>query len=81
MRGDSLVCVDHTLHLAAIGSVPRSLANPQRSWSVNATGTVRTLVAAMAKPPIGAKLPVERVVLASSSSVYGDPAMTVGARC
>ncbi len=66
-------------HLAAIGSVPRSLANPQRSWSVNATGTVRTLVAAMAKPPLGAKLPVERVVLASSSSVYGDHAMTVGA--
>lgn len=66
-------------HLAAIGSVPRSVANPQRSWSVNATGTVRVLVAATAKPPTGPRVPVDRVVLASSSSVYGDSALTVGA--
>ncbi|MCK6475763.1 MAG: NAD-dependent epimerase/dehydratase family protein, partial [Phycisphaerales bacterium] len=51
-------------HLAAIGSVPRSVANPQRSWSVNATGTVRVLVAATAKPPSGPRVPVERVVRA-----------------
>lgn len=66
-------------HLAAIGSVPKSIASPQRSWSVNATGTVRVLVAATAKHPAGPRLPVERVVLASSSSVYGDPAVAVGA--
>jgi UDP-glucose 4-epimerase len=47
---------------------------------VNATGTVRVLAAASAKPPAGPKHPVDRVVLASSSSVYGDPAAagTVG---
>ncbi len=53
------------LHLAAMGSVPASVENPQRYWSVNATGTVRVLEAARAA---GA----QRVVLASSSSVYGD---------
>jgi UDP-glucose 4-epimerase len=66
-------------HLAAVGSVPKSIATPQRSWSVNATGTVRVLVAASAKPPTGPRVPVERVVLASSSSVYGDPQISVGA--
>lgn len=66
-------------HLAAIGSVPKSIANPQRSWSVNATGTVRVLVAASSKPPAGPRSAVERVVLASSSSVYGDPTVAVGA--
>ncbi len=56
----------HTIfHLAAIGSVPRSMAQPQRSWSVNATGTVRVLEAAR-----NAK--AQRVVLAASSSAYGD---------
>jgi nucleoside-diphosphate-sugar epimerase len=52
-------------HLAALGSVPRSVKNPQRTWSVNATGTVRVLEAARAA---GA----ERVVLAASSSAYGN---------
>jgi nucleoside-diphosphate-sugar epimerase len=33
-------------HLAAVGSVPRSIEHPQRSWSVNATGTLRVLEAA-----------------------------------
>jgi nucleoside-diphosphate-sugar epimerase len=61
-------------HLAALGSVPRSLEDPQRTWSVNATGTLRVLEAArgfgrgMQKR---ASL-VERVVAASSSSVYGN---------
>lgn len=57
-------------HLAAIGSVPRSMLAPQRTWSVNATGAVRVLAASAVKTPKGAA--VERVVLASSSSVYGD---------
>ncbi len=58
-------------HLAAIGSVPRSIQEPQRTWSVNSTGTVRVLEAARAEwgavPPPGA-----RVVFAASSSAYGD---------
>jgi nucleoside-diphosphate-sugar epimerase len=60
-------------HLAAIGSVPRSLEEPQRTWSVNATGTVRVLEAARRRwggdrgGPGG-----ERVVFAASSSAYGD---------
>jgi nucleoside-diphosphate-sugar epimerase len=52
-------------HLAALGSVPRSIDYPQRTWSVNATGTVRILEAARIHK-------VTRVVLAGSSSVYGD---------
>jgi nucleoside-diphosphate-sugar epimerase len=64
-------------HLAAIGSVPRSVAEPQRSWSVNATGTMRVLEAArrrwqgVDRPAVGAG---ERVVFAASSSAYGDDA-------
>jgi UDP-glucose 4-epimerase len=38
-------------HLAAVGSVPKSIAHPQRTWSVNATGTVRVLVASGGQPP------------------------------
>lgn len=52
-------------HLAAIGSVPRSIDDPQRTWVVNATGTLRVLQASVAAR-------VGRVVLAASSSAYGD---------
>src|SRR5690606_24169417 len=38
--------VDTVFHLAAVGSVPLSIREPQRTWSVNATGTVRVLEAA-----------------------------------
>lgn len=55
-------------HLAAVGSVQASLKTPQRSWSVNTTGTVRVLEAAR-------RMGAGRVVLASSSSVYGNVAM------
>lgn len=51
-------------HLGAIGSVPRSIREPQRTWSVNATGTVRVLEAAR-------RLGVRRVIFAASSSAYG----------
>lgn len=52
-------------HLAALGSVPRSVEDPERFAAVNITGTQRVLQAArFAK--------VDRVVAASSSSVYGD---------
>jgi nucleoside-diphosphate-sugar epimerase len=52
-------------HLAALGSVPKSIEEPQRTWSVNATGTARVLQAAR-------KAGASRVVFAASSSAYGD---------
>jgi len=56
------------IHLAALGSVPRSVADPLRSHQVNTTGTVNVLMAAR---DAGA-----HVVVASSSSVYGmNPAI------
>jgi UDP-N-acetylglucosamine 4-epimerase len=57
--------VDIVLHEAALASVPRSLADPRSTNSVNVDGFVNVLLAAR-----DAK--VERVVYASSSSVYGD---------
>jgi nucleoside-diphosphate-sugar epimerase len=56
---------DVVFHLAALGSVPRSIEEPQRTWAVNATGTVRVLEQARAA---GAR----RIVFAASSSAYGD---------
>ncbi len=52
-------------HQAALGSVPRSIAHPARSIEVNVTGNARLFEAAR-------DAGVERVVYASSSSVYGD---------
>lgn len=52
-------------HLAAMNSVPRSIEDPERCFQVNTIGTVRVAGASRAG---GAR----RVVLASSSSVYGD---------
>ena len=57
--------VRYILHLGALPSVARSVADPLASHEVNATGTLRLLMAAQAAG-------VERVVLSSSSSVYGD---------
>lgn len=57
--------VDYVLHQAALGSVPRSVADPVTTHDVNATGTLNVLQAAR-----GAG--VRRVVVASSSSAYGD---------
>jgi len=54
-------------HHAALGSVPRSIAEPQYTWSVNTTGTVRVLEAAR-------RAGSRRVVFAASSSAYGDQA-------
>jgi UDP-glucose 4-epimerase len=55
---------DAIVHLAARPSVPRSIAEPQRSHEVNATGTLRVLDAAR-------NLNDPLVIVASSSSVYG----------
>jgi UDP-glucose 4-epimerase len=52
-------------HLAAIVSVPRSLTDPGQSDRVNAEGTVTVLRAA-------SEAGTKRLILASSSSVYGD---------
>ncbi len=56
---------DLVFHLAALPSVPRSIADPGTSHSVNVNGTLNVLLAAR-------DAEVRRVVLASSSSVYGD---------
>lgn len=57
--------IDKITHQAALGSVPRSIENPMRSTEVNILGTVNVLHAAV-------KNNVERVILACSSSTYGD---------
>jgi UDP-glucose 4-epimerase len=57
----------YVVHHAALGSVPRSIEDPATSHEVNATGTLNVLLAAR-------DARVERVVYASSSSVYGDRA-------
>jgi nucleoside-diphosphate-sugar epimerase len=57
--------VDRVLHQAAVPSVARSLVDPFSSNDANIGGTLNVLVAARDSG-------VERVVFASSSSVYGD---------
>jgi UDP-glucose 4-epimerase len=57
--------VDVVFHLAALASVPRSLANPWACHEANVTATLRLVQACVA-----AKVP--RLVYSSSSSVYGD---------
>ncbi|MGC5019693.1 NAD-dependent epimerase/dehydratase family protein [Micromonospora sp. DT47] len=52
------------VHLAALPSVPRSIADPVSTHEANATGTLRVLEAAR-------RADVPQVVVASSSSVYG----------
>jgi UDP-N-acetylglucosamine 4-epimerase len=54
-------------HQAALGSVPRSIKDPMLTTKVNIDGTVNVLFAAVQNK-------VSRVVLACSSSTYGDSA-------
>lgn len=56
---------DYVLHQAALGSVPRSLENPIATNESNVTGFLNILVAAR-------ETKIQRLVYASSSSVYGD---------
>lgn len=56
---------DYVLHQAAIPSVSRSLLNPKASSEANIEGTLNVLIMAR-------DLKIKKVVLASSSSVYGD---------
>lgn len=57
--------IDKISHQAALGSVPRSIDNPMQSSEVNILGTVNIMHAAI-------KQNVERIILAFSSSTYGD---------
>ncbi len=57
--------VEYVLHLGALPSVPRSIRNPLDTHTTNTTGTLHVLLAAR-------DAGVRRVVVASSSSVYGD---------
>lgn len=60
MRG-----VDYCMHLAAVPSVPRSVSDPWTSNRVNVEGAINVFIAAR-------DAGVQRIVFASSSSVYGD---------
>ncbi|MGB7526468.1 SDR family oxidoreductase [Sphingobacterium cellulitidis] len=57
--------VDYVLHQAALGSVPRSIKDPQTSNEVNVSGFLNILVAAR-------DANVKRFIYAASSSTYGD---------
>lgn len=56
---------DYVLHQAALGSVPRSIADPMTTTDVNIGGFVKMLHAAK-------EAGVKRFVYAASSSTYGD---------
>ena len=57
--------VSFVFHLAALGSVQRSVEDPLLSHRANATGTLNMLLAAKEEG-------VRRLIYASSSSVYGN---------
>lgn len=57
--------VRQVVHLGALGSVPRSIADPLASEAVNLGGFLNVLEACRSNN-------IERLVYASSSSVYGD---------
>src|SRR5699024_5401840 len=59
------VGVDYVLHQAALGSVPRSIADPITTNAANITGFVNMLVAAR-------DAQVKSFTYAASSSTYGD---------
>jgi UDP-glucose 4-epimerase len=65
----ALVGVDSVVHLAALGSVPRSILDPVATHAANATGTLSVLEGAR-------RADVRHVLTSSSSSVYGlNPAL------
>ncbi|WBL23979.1 SDR family oxidoreductase [Zunongwangia sp. HRR-M8] len=57
--------IDYVLHQAALGSVPRSIKDPQTTNEVNVSGFLNMLVAAKENK-------VKRFIYAASSSTYGD---------
>ncbi|PND37782.1 Vi polysaccharide biosynthesis UDP-N-acetylglucosaminuronic acid C-4 epimerase TviC [Paucibacter aquatile] len=62
---DACAGVDYVLHQAALGSVPRSLADPITTNAANVTGFLNMLVAARDGQ-------VQSFTYAASSSTYGD---------
>ncbi len=64
---DACLGVDCVFHLAAVPSVPKSVADPVGTHGPNVTGTLMVLEAAR-------KAKVRRVLYAGSSSVYGNAA-------
>lgn len=62
---EALEGAELVFHLAALGSVPRSVEDPTRTWLVNATGTMRVLDATV-------RAKARRLVYSASSSAYGD---------
>ena len=58
--------MDLIFHLAAFISVPQSMLEPQECFATNVAGTVALLEAAR-------RAGVHKVVLSSSTAVYGDP--------
>lgn len=62
---EAVAGMDMIVHLAALGSVPRSIKDPGTVTGVNISGFVNILFCAV-------QAGVKRVVYASSSSVYGD---------
>jgi len=65
MQWDASHGVEHVLHQAALGSVPRSIADPIATNAANVTGFLNMLVAAR---DAGAN----SFIYAASSSTYGD---------
>jgi UDP-N-acetylglucosamine 4-epimerase len=57
--------MDYVLHQAALGSVPRSIADPITTNDVNISGFINMLMAVK-------ETGVKRMVYAASSSTYGD---------
>lgn len=57
--------VDQVIHLAALGSVPRSLSEPLLCHEINVTGTLNLMLESR-------RVGLKRLVYASSSAVYGD---------
>jgi UDP-N-acetylglucosamine/UDP-N-acetylgalactosamine 4-epimerase len=57
--------IDVLMHQAALGSVPRSIANPVATNEVNINGFLNMLIASR-------DAGIKRFIFASSSSVYGD---------
>ena len=63
---DAMKGVDYVSHQAALGSVPRSINDPNTTNDVNITGFLNMMVALKESDT------VKRMVYAASSSTYGD---------
>ena len=63
---DAMIGIDYVSHQAALGSVPRSINDPNTTNDVNITGFLNMMVALKESDT------VKRMVYAASSSTYGD---------